>query len=124
MWEVTLGMKLAMLLVGLIVASMAVLGVFALVRRQWKRGFWFGIAAVGASVAQHVMIGVLAAGVLASTHDGTRLPVEDKARLLGETISVLMNWSCPGMFAFPVGAVVAVVGLIGWIRGRRKASEE
>ncbi len=114
LWAIRIGM----LVFGLAVAGLAVTGIVSLVRRRWARGFWLGLGASAGSGAMFGTIWFLALVYTRFVLAGSALPVTEKARLLGETISTAMNWGSPGLFAFPVGIVIAVVGAVGWSRHR------
>ncbi|WP_437671790.1 hypothetical protein [Sorangium sp. So ce131] len=57
--------------------------------------------------------------VLASAATSGSADPAQKARLLAETVSTLLNCGAAGLLAFPLGGVVALVGLVGRLRSRR-----
>jgi hypothetical protein len=89
-------------------------GADALLRRQWKAGLevLVGIAMFGVTTA--LLTGTAFLLGLAQL-DGTALEPSDKARLLAEAISEMMNVSAWG---FPIGLVVGA-GLVFRARRRR-----
>lgn len=107
-----------MLLIGLATAALAIAGMVALFRQRWSRGFWFGAGSTAGSLVTLGTVWLLAHVVGRFVLAGPALSVAEKARLLGETISTAMNWGCLGLSTFPVGILVAVVGAVGWLRGR------
>jgi hypothetical protein len=91
-------------------------GVAALLRRRWKDGLGvlFGIAILGVTVA---LLAGTAFLLGPAQLDGTTIDPSDKARLLAENISEMMNVSSWG---FPIGLVLGTALVF---RARRRRSD-
>lgn len=87
------------------VATKALVG---LARRQW-RSLWSLLISAGLFLLYSLAAGVAAYLLASNGVDGTNLEPTEKARLLAEFISVLMNASALGA---PIGLLLAVVSLV------------
>jgi len=107
-----------MLLLGLLVAGLAVTGIVSLIRRRWARGFWLGLAATVGGIGSYALVGILGFIVYTKANAGWFLPVEGGAEVLADTISNLMLFAAAGLLSAPVGIVIATIGAVGCARTR------
>jgi hypothetical protein len=85
------------LLISLGIGAAAALAIAAAWRKHWKAAFKrAAIAVIGLPIA-YLAIGALSLTHLMHTTNGPQLPPPEKARLLAETISTLMNCGALGL---------------------------
>lgn len=103
-----------MIVLGLATLGTAALGLRALLQRRWGRGTTLGLLAVAGGVACGALPVALASAVASGNPDAAQ-----KAQLLAETLATLLNCAAAGLFAVPLGGIVALVSMVGGLRSRR-----